>query len=103
MPHRTAPRPPDTTLPQAEPECEQAAQGHCPFEGRMAQMARDIAEIKAECVFQSRLMTGHTDPSRGFIVRLDRLEQRIKLLWTAVMAAVGAICLLGWNAIIGKH
>ncbi len=89
--------------PASQPHCEIAARGECPFEERMRQMASDVKAIKEECEFQSRLMTGHTDPSKGFIVRLDRLERTVKLLWAALVAGVLALCTLAWNTLTTKR
>lgn len=62
-------------------------------------MREDIADIK-------ELLTGNGDPSKGIIVRVDRLEQKGESTtwWTraALGGVVGSIITAIWSAISTK-
>jgi hypothetical protein len=39
-----------------------------------------------------KLVTGNGDPSKGLIVRFDRVEQKMKWIWCAIgMAGIGIV------------
>lgn len=54
-----------------------------------------------------RIVTGESEPERGMVVRLDRLEQaRKNASWlgkTAMGAAITAAVLALWGLLTGKH
>lgn len=54
-----------------------------------------------------RIVTGESEPERGMVVRLDRLEQaRKNATWigrTAMGAAITAAVLALWSLVTGKH
>lgn len=85
---------PSRTPPRPRPTCEIAERGECPFEERLTRQDRALARIEMLLRGDDRSPT----PS-GLLIRVDRIEQRMKLVWAAFAAAVGALCLFAWQAI----
>jgi len=69
-----------------------------------------VKQIKTEQKSQGeKINTIHTtlhgkpeNPTTGAMTRLDRAEQKLKLLWIAVAGSVAAICRAFWTDITGK-
>jgi hypothetical protein len=38
------------------------------------------------------LLTGNGDPSKGVVLQLDRVREKMKLVWAGLIVAVGAAC-----------
>lgn len=48
------------------------------------------------------LLEGNGDPSKGLVVRVDRLEQRGKLVWSGLGISATALITAFWSKITGK-
>ena len=48
-----------------------------------------------------KMLMGNGEPSKGFIVRLDRVEQKQVWVWTALTAGMAAIVRAFWEQISG--
>lgn len=67
----------------------------------------DIQQLCKDVTFIKEWITGNGDPSKGMIVRMDRLEQteqkRQFYVGAAVVSAVGAAATTAWALLTGKH
>jgi hypothetical protein len=61
-----------------------------------------MERMEADIRFIRKAIDGNGTPERGFIVRLDRIEQRAKLLMIFVGALIAAAAAQTWAAITGK-
>lgn len=62
---------------------------HCPTTGSPCAMQETIESIAADTKLIKELLTGNGDPSKGMIVRMDRLEQREESRSKLVSIAIG--------------
>lgn len=67
----------------------------------------DIQQLCKDVTFIKEWITGNGDPSKGMIVRMDRLEQteakRSLYVGTAVVAAIGSGVAAAWSVLTGRH
>ena len=49
-----------------------------------------IERVEEKVDLLLKLMTGNGDPSKGIVVRFDRVEQKMKWIWTSLsLAGIG--------------
>jgi len=80
------------------PEQESCESGQYPSPTCALHAAR-LEGIEQAVRETNKILKGNGDPSKGFIIRLDRLEQKMVLVWGAVGATFLALAALGWKAI----